>query len=102
MYYFIFWLGSTLARSFTIDSKNSFCVKFILSKVFFYFKIALTQCGNPPKIDYATLYKVYNEEAEYKCNDGYMQQGPKKISCQPDGEWRAPTLHCRGRFLNVL
>lgn len=41
---------------------------------------------------------AYQEDCVFECNDGFKQNGPRKMTCQADGMWslKDTQISCRG------
>ncbi|KAK4305073.1 hypothetical protein Pmani_023017 [Petrolisthes manimaculis] len=62
-------------------------------------KCARPKCTKPPSVDHGTVRvraSMSSQEAVYKCDDGYVLEGSRILTCGEDGEWNAPWSTCVG------
>lgn len=66
----------------------------------------LMACVKPPDLEFGVplIEKLYqpNELIMYRCDNGYILQGPKRRRCQKDGSWTGRQPSCVSKFIICL
>ena len=62
-------------------------------------------CAPLQSVDYGSIEnvcEVYECDANYSCQPGYMLEGINRIACMASGNWSAPAPTCLGECILML